>query len=168
MKKLMSFAIVLTMLFAVGFANAQSTSRKKDKTKSEKATAKAEKATKDAGESAHLTKSGKADKRFKENKAEVKKETKAKKEAVATTAENTSKAAKKEVKAKTAAVASTAAATRTEATHAKNTASAKVADQVDNSAKGPHGETVYSGPRGGKYFINKNGKKEYLSSLKKH
>lgn len=37
---------------------------------------------------------------------------------------------------------------------------------VDRSSKGPNGEVVRTGPRGGKYYINKNGNKTYLSSLK--
>ncbi|GAB3892516.1 hypothetical protein GCM10028803_05420 [Larkinella knui] len=35
---------------------------------------------------------------------------------------------------------------------------------VDKSQKGPGGETVYAGPRGGKYYITKAGNKRYLSS----
>lgn len=35
---------------------------------------------------------------------------------------------------------------------------------VDKKQKGPNGETVYMGERGGKYYINKNGNKTYLSS----
>ena len=37
---------------------------------------------------------------------------------------------------------------------------------VDRSMKGPNDEKVMTGPRGGKYYINKNGNKTYLSSLK--
>lgn len=37
---------------------------------------------------------------------------------------------------------------------------------VDRSSKGPNGEVVRTGPRGGKYYINKNGNKTYLSSVK--
>ena len=35
---------------------------------------------------------------------------------------------------------------------------------VDKKQKGPNGEVVYTGERGGKYYINKNGNKTYLSS----
>jgi len=35
---------------------------------------------------------------------------------------------------------------------------------VDKSQKGPNGEVVHTGARGGKYYINKNGNKTYLSS----
>lgn len=35
---------------------------------------------------------------------------------------------------------------------------------VDKVRKGPHGEVVHEGERGGKYYINKNGNKTYLSS----
>lgn len=35
---------------------------------------------------------------------------------------------------------------------------------VDKVLKGPHGEVVHEGERGGKYYINKNGNKTYLSS----
>ena len=35
---------------------------------------------------------------------------------------------------------------------------------VDKVQKGPNGEAVHTGERGGKYYINKNGNKTYLSS----
>jgi long-subunit fatty acid transport protein len=35
---------------------------------------------------------------------------------------------------------------------------------VDKTQKGPNGEVVHTGERGGKYYINKNGNKTYLSS----
>ena len=35
---------------------------------------------------------------------------------------------------------------------------------VDKRQKGPHGEVVHTGERGGKFYINKNGNKTYLSS----
>jgi len=38
----------------------------------------------------------------------------------------------------------------------------RAADQVDNTVKGPQGQPVMTGPRGGKYYINKNGKKTYI------
>jgi len=42
----------------------------------------------------------------------------------------------------------------------------RAADQVDNTVKGPQGQPVMTGPRGGKYYINKNGKKTYLKKAK--
>ncbi|RZM28324.1 MAG: hypothetical protein EOO88_09385 [Pedobacter sp.] len=35
---------------------------------------------------------------------------------------------------------------------------------VDKTQKGPHGELLHTGERGGKFYINKNGNKTYLSS----
>lgn len=35
---------------------------------------------------------------------------------------------------------------------------------VVKTPKGPNGEAVHTGERGGKYYINKNGQKTYLSS----
>ena len=35
---------------------------------------------------------------------------------------------------------------------------------VDKTQKGPHGEVVHTGERGGKFYINPNGNKTYLSS----
>lgn len=35
---------------------------------------------------------------------------------------------------------------------------------IDKVQKGPNGEAVHIGERGGKYYINKNGNKTYLSS----
>lgn len=35
---------------------------------------------------------------------------------------------------------------------------------VDTKQKGPNNEVVHTGPKGGKYYINKNGNKTYLSS----
>ncbi|WP_229380052.1 hypothetical protein [Fibrella forsythiae] len=35
---------------------------------------------------------------------------------------------------------------------------------IDKLKKGPNGEAVHIGERGGKYYINKNGNKTYLSS----
>lgn len=41
---------------------------------------------------------------------------------------------------------------------------ADYAAPVDKVAKGPNGETVHTGERGAKFYINKNGNKTYLSS----
>ncbi|AUD06756.1 hypothetical protein [Spirosoma pollinicola] len=35
---------------------------------------------------------------------------------------------------------------------------------VDKTQKGPHGEVVHTGEQGGKFYINANGNKTYLSS----
>ena len=35
---------------------------------------------------------------------------------------------------------------------------------IDKAQHGPNGEEVHTGTRGGKYYINKNGNKTYLSS----
>ncbi|AUD06835.1 hypothetical protein [Spirosoma pollinicola] len=35
---------------------------------------------------------------------------------------------------------------------------------VVKTQKGPHGEVVHTGDKGGKFYINKNGNKTYLSS----
>ncbi|MBD2755773.1 hypothetical protein [Spirosoma validum] len=35
---------------------------------------------------------------------------------------------------------------------------------IDKSQHGPNGEAIHAGARGGKYYINKNGNKTYLSS----
>lgn len=37
----------------------------------------------------------------------------------------------------------------------------KYSDNIDNRMKGPHGEVIYIGPNGGRYYI-KNGKKVYV------
>lgn len=41
---------------------------------------------------------------------------------------------------------------------------ADYAAPVDKVLKGPNGETVHTGERGAKFYINKNGNKTYLSS----
>ncbi|WP_448634830.1 hypothetical protein [Pedobacter panaciterrae] len=33
---------------------------------------------------------------------------------------------------------------------------------VDRTLKGPNSEVIYTSPRGGKYYINKNGNKTYI------
>lgn len=37
-------------------------------------------------------------------------------------------------------------------------------DKVVAGKKGPDGQAVYEGPKGGQYFINKNGNKTYLKA----
>ena len=41
------------------------------------------------------------------------------------------------------------------------TALTKYNDNIDNRMKGPHGEVIYIGPNGGRYYM-KNGKKIYV------
>lgn len=41
------------------------------------------------------------------------------------------------------------------------TAMDKYHDNIDDRMKGPHGEVIYIGPNGGRYYI-KNGKKIYV------
>lgn len=38
---------------------------------------------------------------------------------------------------------------------------AKYHDNIDNRMKGPHGEVIYIGPNGGRYYV-KNGKRIYV------
>lgn len=38
----------------------------------------------------------------------------------------------------------------------------KTGDKVDREKKGPHGETVYTGGRGGKYYLDKSGNHIYI------
>ena len=50
---------------------------------------------------------------------------------------------------------------------ASNSLKATPADyksSIDKTQRGPHGEVIYTGARGAKYYINKNGNKTYLSS----
>jgi hypothetical protein len=37
-------------------------------------------------------------------------------------------------------------------------------DKIVSGKKGPDGQAVYEGPKGGQYFINKNGNKTYLKA----
>lgn len=38
----------------------------------------------------------------------------------------------------------------------------KTGDKIDKTLKGPNGETVYTGSKGGKYYLNKKEEKVYL------
>ena len=49
-------------------------------------------------------------------------------------------------------------------TSAQKATPADYQSPIDKKQKGPHGEVVHSGERGGKFYINKNGNKTYLSS----
>lgn len=107
---------------------------------------------------AKLKKDGTPDKRFKDA---------AKKEATKT--ETKAKTAAKKAKAeanKTVAKTKKTAAEETE--DLKETALSKAAEKkVSDKATGTYkGKKVYTGPRGGKYYINKNGNKTYISDDK--
>lgn len=38
----------------------------------------------------------------------------------------------------------------------------KTGDKVNHSKKGPNGETIYTGERGGNYYLDKKGNKNYI------
>lgn len=40
----------------------------------------------------------------------------------------------------------------------------KTGDKIDHSMKGPKGERVYTGERGGKYYLDKNDKRIYITN----
>lgn len=40
----------------------------------------------------------------------------------------------------------------------------KTGDKINKGLKGPNGETVYTGPKGGNYYLGKNDEKIYLKS----
>jgi colicin import membrane protein len=67
------------------------------------------------------------------------------------------------IQAQTAAPAAT---TTTQSTTTKSSSKAstttKNTDKVNPALKGPNGEVVYTGSRGGNYYINKSGAKTYL------
>lgn len=93
---------------------------------------------------AHLNKNGKPDKRFKASK-EV---------APAATQSQVQNTAPASVPESTSPMSTRAT------THVARTNMPKVADKsLGADAKG---RTIYQGPRGGKYYINKNGHKEYV------
>lgn len=60
----------------------------------------------------------------------------------------------------------TAAGVNARGTAVKSTVT-KMPDAVDASLHGPHNETVMTGTRGGKYYMNKNGHRTYLKADKK-
>jgi colicin import membrane protein len=73
-------------------------------------------------------------------------------------------AAKTETKTTTS---SSSKSSTTQATPAPAAAADKPGanDKVNKELKGPNGEVVYTGPKGGNYYINKNtGKKAYLKA----
>ncbi len=115
--------------------------------------------------SAKLKKDGTPDKRFKDaaEKEAKKTETKAK------TAANKANAEANKTAAKTKnTVAKTKKTAAEESEDLKETALSKAAEKkVTDKATGTYkGKKVYTGPRGGKYYINKNGNKTYISDDK--
>lgn len=42
--------------------------------------------------------------------------------------------------------------------------SSAAADPVDPKMKGPKGETIYTGPKGGKYYMNSDNQRQYVNS----
>ena len=54
--------------------------------------------------------------------------------------------------------------TRTSSPKGEKATPADYKAPVDKSQHGPNGEIIYTGARGAKYYINKNGNKTYLSS----
>ena len=50
------------------------------------------------------------------------------------------------------------------ANNSEKSAPADYKTSASKVLKGPNGEVVHEGERGGKYYINKNGQKTYLSS----
>lgn len=153
MKKL----ILLCMVFV--FSNtfyAQTAAEKKAKettAKAKEVKKKADAAKKEAQAAPKLKKDGTPDKRFKENE----KATKLKKDGTPDKRykDNAAPAAKAKVKKMTAAE---------EKEDMKETAVSKSAEKkVKDKATGTYkGKKVYTGPRGGKYYINKNGNKTYI------
>jgi hypothetical protein len=62
----------------------------------------------------------------------------------------------------------TTSTTKTEQTKSTKTekkpadARTKTGDKINHALKGPNGETVYTGPNSGNYYLTKKGNKEYL------
>jgi colicin import membrane protein len=75
---------------------------------------------------------------------------------------NMGKASKKATKAAGKAFDTAMHKTGTFVKKTSTTVASEISRSTDKSLKGPKGETVYNGPRGGKYFINKAGNKVYL------
>ena len=93
---------------------------------------------------AHLNKNGTPDKRFKANKQPA--------------TVNAPIQAQATVPAQ--APPATSVTTNRTTNHMVRSNTAKVADK--SIGTDPQGRTIYQGPRGGKYYINKNGNKEYV------
>ncbi len=67
------------------------------------------------------------------------------------------------------AASTTAKTTTTQTTTTKTATPDKpgAGDKVNKALKGPNGEVVYTGPKGGNYYISKAGKKTYLKPAAK-
>ena len=122
---------------------AKALAKKEAKTSSQAATTVSPAAA--ATSTAHLNKNGTPDKRFKANKQP--------------TTVNTPTAAQATVPNKAPTPAATSVTTNNAANHMARANTAKVADKsIGTDSKG---RTIFQGPRGGKYYITKNGNKEY-------
>ncbi len=62
---------------------------------------------------------------------------------------------------------SIAQATKVKSPTKKHTTLKGGGDGIDNRMKGPNGEVVYIGDKGGRYYINANGNKVYMKHKKK-
>ncbi|HVT84194.1 MAG TPA: hypothetical protein VHD35_03285 [Chitinophagaceae bacterium] len=170
MKKIV---MILLLLGTCSLAFAQKTTSKTDKSKT---------TTKEVKKSTGVNKNGSPDMRLKANK-EAKKaaEEKAKQEEEAKKAAaekaKQEKEAKKvaEEKAKKEEDAKKTAAEKTKKeSEAKAKSTAKTSIQKANVANTPDkivgkdskGRTIYEGPRGGRYYINASGTKEYITKDK--
>jgi colicin import membrane protein len=147
MKKII---IAMAILFGtVGFVHAQATTTAPKTTKKEKKEKTTTAAPATTVQTKGTKKDGTPDMRLKANKEKA--------TAHATTAAPTAATAKPVKAPKTKAAPAAAPAAALAATHA---ATAKTADKaIGTDAKG---RTIYQGPRGGKYYIDKNGNKEYV------
>ncbi len=147
MKKIL---IALALVFSTGLvAHSQTTKSKKHK----KAKTTTSVSAQTSG--AHLNKDGTPDQRYKSNK----KETTAAPEAVTFPKPRASR------KKKTEASAATPAAPQTQSPVApvKRTSAARRTSSPDKAiGTDSKGRTIYQGPRGGKYYLTKNGNKEYV------
>ena len=172
MYQVMKKILLLCMVFV--FSNsffAQETETKAKKAKTEKVSKAKEKA--DAKKEALKKEKAEAKKAATKEKADAKKaEAKAKKEAA--TAGKEAKKAATELKTKVEAKEEKAAKPAKEAKEAKEKATKKVAkkERVSTEKANPNttdkvtgeynGKKVFTGPRGGRYYINKNGNKTYI------
>jgi colicin import membrane protein len=62
----------------------------------------------------------------------------------------------------TPASATATKTTTTQTTKATGDARTKTGDKINKTLKGPNNETVYTGSKGGNYYLDKNGNKKYL------
>ena len=99
---------------------------------------------------AHLNKNGTPDKRFKANKQPTTVKTPTQAQTTVPSQATTS--------SQTPPV--TSVTTNKATNHIARANTPKVADK--SIGTDPQGRTIYQGPRGGKYYINKNGNKEYV------